>query len=180
MLIRLRWAAPSAAGVALVLGMLAVGSTGSDAATAGATPEISEAQIEFGKSIFQIKANCILCHDWSGNGEGTERAELPGLSLRESSLTRDMLITVIQCGRPGTRMPYHDSFAYTDDRCYGVTAEQLGDLIPQRTIESTLQRREIEAVADYLLARVMGRGEITLQECEVFWGVGAGRCDEYR
>jgi hypothetical protein len=162
------------------MGMTAFGPTVSDAQPAEPAPEIGETQIEFGKTIFQIKANCIFCHGWSGDGQGTERAETPGLSLRESLLARDQLITVIQCGRPSTRMPYHDAFAYTDDRCYGLTAEQLGDQVPQRTIESTLQRREIEAVADYLIARVIGRGDIMLEECEVFWGVGAGACDQYR
>lgn len=167
---------------AATLPLLAVVSFGSVAmGGTGAAQEISESQIEFGKTIFQTKANCIFCHHWSGNGQGAERSEAPGLSLRESTLTREQLIEVIQCGRPGTRMPYHDAFAYTDDRCYGVTADQLGpEMMPQRTIESTLQRREIEAAADYLLARVIGMGEITLEECEVFWGPGAGACDEYR
>jgi len=146
----------------------------------GGSQEISESQVEFGKTVFQTKANCIFCHHWSGNGQGTERSETPGLSLRETSLTREQLIEVVQCGRPGTPMPYHDAFAYTDDRCFGLTAEALGELTPPRTVESTLQRREIEAAVDYLLVRVVGMGEITVEECEVFWGDGAGACDQYR
>lgn len=161
--------------------MLTVLSIGSP--TLGGTnaiQEIPESQVEFGKTIFQTKANCILCHSWSGNGQGAERAETPGLSLRETLLTREQLIEVVQCGRPGTQMPYHDGFAYTDDRCYGLTGDELGEATPPRTIASTLQRREIEAVVDYLLVRVVGMDEITLEECEVFWGEGAGACDPYR
>lgn len=165
----------------VALALLAVLSFGSP--TLGGTnaaQEISASQIEFGKTVFQTKANCIFCHHWSGNGQGAERAETPGLSLRETNLMREQLIEVVQCGRPGTPMPYHDGFAYTDDRCYGLTAEELGEQTPPRTIESTLQRREIEAVVDYLTARVVGMGEITLEECEVFWGEEAGACDQYR
>lgn len=171
-------------GAVVACGILLAGSAGLQAGTGAdedaETPAISESQIAFGKTIFQTRANCIVCHGWSGNGDAAERAAAPGLSLRETILTRDQLIEVVKCGRPGTNMPYHDSFAYTDDRCYGVTADQLGDQMPTRTIAATLQRREIEAVVDYLLARVVGQGEITLAECEQFWEPGAGACDDFR
>ncbi|MCW5696486.1 MAG: c-type cytochrome [Bauldia sp.] len=164
--------------------MLVAGIGGLEAGTGaddgGEAPAISDSQIAFGKTVYQTRASCIVCHGWSGNGDAAERAAAPGLSLRETVLTRDQLIEVVKCGRPGTNMPYHDSFAYTDDRCYGVTAAELGDQMPTRTIASTLQRREIEAVVDYLIARVVGRGEITLAECEEFWEPGARACAEYQ
>jgi cytochrome c553 len=142
--------------------------------------KISARQIAFGKRIYQTKANCIFCHGWSGNGEGQERAPRPGLSLRDTKLTRDQLIEVVQCGRPGTAMPYHDAFAYTDKRCYGMTADEMGDQIPNRTDANTLQKREIEAVVDYLLAKIVGRGPITKAECEEFWSPGADACKKYQ
>ena len=38
---------------------------------------------------------------------------------------------------------------------------------------------EIEAVADYLLAKVIGRGELTRGECEEAYGEGARMCNRY-
>ncbi len=75
-------------------------------------------------------------------------------------------------------MPYHDGFAFTDTRCYGVTAEELGDQVPERA-QQTLQKAEIEAVVDYLLVKVVGRGPITRAECEEFFEPGAKACEEY-
>ncbi len=55
-----------------------------------------------------------------------------GASLRMTQLTRDQIRMTIQCGRPGTPMPHFDRFAYTDKRCYDMTAEDLGDTVPNR------------------------------------------------
>jgi len=176
---RARAARAGAVVFACVLG-LAGAVSAEDSADNKASPEVSEKQIAFGKHIWSAKAKCILCHGWSGNGEGAERAPRPGLSLRKTILTKEQLMEVVQCGRPGTKMPYHDSFAYTDDRCYGMTAADLGEDIPNRTTEGTLQHREIEAVVDYLLAKVVNRGPITKAECEEFWGPGAGGCKKYK
>ena len=67
-------------------------------------------------------------------GAGTAGFHHPGNapSLRKTQLTRDQIRMTIQCGRPGTPMPYFDRFAYTDKRCYGMTAKDLGDNMPQR------------------------------------------------
>lgn len=153
--------------------------TGAAVAQDSAEPQVSERQLSFGKNIWRVKANCIYCHGWSGNGEGNERAPRPEISLRETILTKEQVMEVVQCGRPGTKMPYHDPFAYTDDRCYGSTAEDLGEYTPNRTDAGTLQRREIDAVADYVITKIKDRGPITKAECEEFWGEGAGACNKY-
>jgi len=44
---------------------------------------------------------------------------------------------------------------------------------------ATLQKREAEAIADYLLATVIGRGSITREECEESFGKGSRACDAY-
>ena len=49
-------------------------------------------------------------------------------------------------------MPHFDRFAYSDKRCYDMTAEDLGDLEPTRA-PTTLQSYEIDAVADYVATR---------------------------
>lgn len=175
---------PQATGARLITGIIFATVAGL-ATTAILLPALSTAQevsqrvINRGKNIYQVKANCAFCHGWSGDGRGDERSARPGLSLRETPLTRDQLVEVVQCGRPGTSMPYHDGFAYTDTRCYGSTQADLGDQMPDRA-RQTLQKAEIEAVVDYLMARVVGRGAtITRAECEEFFEPGAAGCQQY-
>ena len=52
------------------------------------------------------KASFVGCHKWHGGGGGGYGGA--ALSLRETALERGDLIEVIRCGRPATRMPYHD------------------------------------------------------------------------
>jgi hypothetical protein len=94
-------------------------------------------------------------------------------------LNRDQLVEVISCGRPGTPMPHYDELAYTDKRCYGVTETELGPQAPSLPPSTTLQKREMEAIADYLVAKVIGRGPVTREECEEMFGKEARSCGEY-
>ena len=66
-------------------------------------------KFDYGLSAYK-KGNCMGCHKWHGDGG-------PGyggaaLSLRETGLDREQLITIIECGRPGTNMPFFDKKAY--------------------------------------------------------------------
>ena len=134
--------------------------------------------IEHGKDIFKTKATCQFCHKWDGSGDQGYGGN--ALSLRASKLTSAQIAETVKCGRPGTGMPYHDQYAYTDKRCYGVTEAELGRDTPALPPGSTLNKREIAAVADYLLAKVVGRGpEITKAECEEAYGDGARMCNRY-
>ena len=54
------------------------------------------------------------------------------LPCAERSLPATRFCMTIQCGRPGTPMPHFDRFAYTDKRCYDMTAKDLGDSVPDR------------------------------------------------
>jgi hypothetical protein len=83
------------------------------------------------------------------------------------------------CGRPGTPMPRFDEEAYTDNRCYGVTEAEIGPQVPSLPPGATLRTREAEAIADYLLAKVIGRGQVTREECEEVFGQGARSCGQY-
>jgi hypothetical protein len=100
-------------------------------------------------------------------------------NLRESRLTREQLVEVILCGRPTTPMPRFDEDAYTDDRCYGMTEKELGTQVPALPPGGTLRQREAEAVADYLLAKVIGRGLVTREECEEAFDGDARSCGPY-
>ncbi|HXH25337.1 MAG TPA: hypothetical protein VNI78_08820, partial [Vicinamibacterales bacterium] len=97
------------------------------------------------------------------------------LSLRETSLDREQILEVVRCGRPGTGMPYHDRDAYRDDRCYGLTQQQLGKDVPPRP-RSFLTPDEMEAVAAYVVTAIKGKGPPTQEDCVAFWGAGAREC----
>jgi hypothetical protein len=60
-----------------------------------------------------------------------------------------------------------------------MTETQLGSRTPALPPGSTLQPREAEAIADYLLAIFVGRGAATRTECEESFGKGARSCAEY-
>src|SRR5262249_50743280 len=147
------------------------------AATASAQ-QPDPASVATGARLFKDRAGCSFCHGWAADGKGDERSPGAAPSLRETALERDAIIEVIKCGRPGKAMPYHDRFAYTDDRCYGVKAADLGNQMPQRASEP-LQQREIEALADYVVAGLKGRGPVTQAECLAYFGAGAANCAQY-
>src|SRR5262249_377435 len=134
-----------------------------------------------GQQIWHDKAECNFCHGWAGDGgAGTSGFHHPGNapSLRKTQLARDQIRMTIQCGRPATSMPYSDRFAYTDNRGYGMTAGQLGNMMPQRA-STTLQADEIDALADYVAAKIKGAGPVTKPECLAYFGPGVQRCDSF-
>ena len=99
------------------------------------------------------------------------------MSLRTTQLTREQVAEVVKCGRPGTNMPYHDRFSYTDKRCYGMTREQLGKDMPPGANNEYLSPRDVDAVVRYLFARVVGKGPSTYEDCIDFWGKDTRQCD---
>jgi len=133
-----------------------------------------------GQRIWADKGQCQECHGWAGNGDrGGLHAEGKAPSLRLTQLSRDQIRMTIQCGRPGTPMPHFDRFAYTDKRCYGMTAADLGDSVPSRGA-ITLQPYEIDALADYIEAKVKRAGPVTRGQCVDYFKANAGvRCEGY-
>ena len=95
-------------------------------------------------------ANCIRCHGWAGDGLGEDERAPQGANLRLSLLDRETFETFIKCGIPGTAMPHYDRMAYTDDRCYGATAEQMGNDKPFKA-ERNLSARSLNALLDYVM-----------------------------
>jgi mono/diheme cytochrome c family protein len=133
----------------------------------------------YGRRLYHDKAQCSFCHGWAADGSGEPQSNGGAANLRQSFLNRDQLVEVISCGRPGTPMPHYDELAYTDKRCYGVTETELGPQAPSLPPSTTLQKREMEAIADYLVAKVIGRGPVTREECEEMFGKEARSCGEY-
>ena len=133
----------------------------------------------YGRRLYLDKAQCSYCHGWAADGAGDPQSNGGAANLRLTRLNRAQLVDVILCGLPGTPMPRFDESAYSDKRCYGLTAADLGPRTPALPLASTLQRREAEAIADYLLAKFIGRGPVTREECEESFGKGDRACGEY-
>jgi len=149
-------------------------------AVAAATSAARADDYALARRLFLDKEQFLYCHGWAGDGAGEPQSNGAAANLRVTPLKRDQLIEVITCGVPGKAMPHFDEQAYTDKRCYGVTEAELGRDTPALPPGSTLNKREVEAVADYILAKVIGRGPlITRQECEEAYGEGARQCTRY-
>src|SRR5262249_32917604 len=144
-----------------------------------ATASAADDDFAYGRRLYLDKAQCAYCHGWAADGAGEPQANGGAANLRDTKMNRDQLIEIILCGRPGTPMPHFDEQAYTDQRCYGLSEAELGGKTPSLPPGATLQKREAAAVADYLLAKVIGRGVVTREECEEVYGAGARSCGQY-
>ncbi|MCK1641452.1 c-type cytochrome [Bradyrhizobium sp. 157] len=130
-----------------------------------------------GQRIYE-KANCVGCHKWHGDGGGGYGGA--ALSLRTTQLTRDQIVEVVHCGRPGTGMPHFNRDAYKDYGCYsGVTAQDLGKDLPLDA-PAFLRPKEIETVVDYVLKHIKGKGQTSYQDCVDYFGEGSRACEVYK
>ena len=142
------------------------------------TPDTAD--IAEGMRLFVQKGNCQACHGWAGDGRKMDSQMPDGANLRETPLPRDDLIVAIKCGRPGRSMPAFDKFAYSDGRCYGMKQADLkssGLGLPDPP--ATLQPREIETIADFLFAKVIGKGPMNRARCVEYWGAEVEACGEF-
>ena len=104
-----------------------------------------------------------------------------GPSLRDKKFTRALLVLTIKCGKPGTSMPAFDKFAYSDGRCYNMKQADLTKY-PTRKPDppATLQPREIEYIADFLMSKVVGQGPMDHAKCVEFWGSDVDVCRDIK
>jgi mono/diheme cytochrome c family protein len=110
------------------------------------------ARIAAGEAAWD-KAGCLQCH--GAAGEGGTGGEFPaGPSLRAARLDRATLVETVRCGRPGSEMPAWLTGAYAEVSCYGIPKGP-----PPAGVERTpvLSADEIEALADYLMAKIIGK-----------------------
>src|SRR5580704_9032755 len=130
--------------------------------------------IGLGKRLYQDKATCGFCHGWSGDGAGDPQSPGKAANLRETKLDHDQLVEIIRCGVPGgTAMPHFDKFAWTKgEECFGMTDVEVGDKKPPNPTAG-LQKRENEAIVDYLEAKIVGKGPPTVADCEEYFGQAA-------
>ena len=133
-----------------------------------------------GFRIYRQKADCQACHGWAADGRKMDSQMPDGANLRASKLDRAKLVMAIKCGIPGKAMPAFDRLAYSDGRCYGMKQadlQKLGTTMPDPA--ATLQPREIEQVADFLFAKVIGKGPMNHAACVEFLGSDAEACKEF-
>lgn len=132
-------------------------------------PELEGADIVRGKRMFSSNGgNCISCHGWDGNGTGKNpRSEGAAALLRDSALDAAGFIEIISCGIPGTPMPFHDSNAYKDDRCYGTTfADYAEGEGPAKG--KSLRKDDIVNLVAYIMTSIQGKPKATYEDC-VAW-----------
>jgi mono/diheme cytochrome c family protein len=145
-------------------------------------PALNAADVADGMRLYQQKGNCQACHGWAGDGRKTDSQMPDGANLRETKLNRAGLILTIKCGRLNSQMPAFDKFAYStgDKRCYGKTQADLKSY-PTRMPDppATLQAREIELIADFLIAKVVGKGPMNHAKCVEFWDSDTDACKEF-
>src|SRR3954470_19024997 len=134
-------------------------------------PAQDAADLQEGMRLFQQKGDCQACHGWAGDGRKMDSQMPDGADLRALQMDRQTLITTIKCGRPGTGMPAFDKFAYSDGRCFGLKQADLRTRgLPMADPAAPLQNREVELLADFLLARVVGKGPMDRAKCIEFMG----------
>jgi hypothetical protein len=101
------------------------------------------------------------------------------LSLRKTELARDQIIETVGCGRPGTGMPFFTRGAYDEVKCHGMNRQDAGAQMPPEG-GTFLRPKDIEAVADYVIAHIKGAGEPTYAECVSFFSSTSRVCDVYK
>jgi hypothetical protein len=153
---------------------LAVASVGLPAAHAQSPEDLAA-----GLRLFTQKGDCQACHGWAGDGRKMDTQMPDGANLRALTIDRETLIQTIRCGRPGTGMPAFDRLAYSDGRCFGLkTADLRARGLTLADPPATFQLNEFNLLADFLLARVIGKGPINRAQCIEYWGSDVGACKE--
>ena len=135
------------------------------------------ADVAEGMNLYLHKGDCQACHGWAADGRKMDSQMPDAPSLRETRLDRARVIQVIKCGRPGTGMPAFDKFAYSDGRCYGMKKADLKSAMPDPP--ATFQAREVDLVADFLFAKIVGKGPMDRAKCVEFWGSDVDSCREF-
>src|SRR3954469_7424983 len=164
--------------IAVAMILLAIPADGARAIGAQAP---DAADVAEGMRLYLRKGDCQTCHGWAADGRKMDSQMPDSPSLRETRLDRARLITTIKCGRPVTGMPAFDKFAYSDGRCFGL---KQADLKSRRLSladpAAPVQNREVELLADCLLARVVGKGPMDRAKCIEFMGSDVETCKELK
>jgi hypothetical protein len=139
-----------------------------------------DAAIQRGLTVWRDVAICRYCHGWDAKGALVEGYP-PATPLVGTMLDRDALIEAVSCGRPRPGMPRHRADAWTKDYpCYGMLKEEIGNDYPDPPQRRYLSPREIEDVADYVIAFYKS-GPMTYENCQKYYAPAGSRlCDQYK
>ncbi|MBF96394.1 MAG: cytochrome C [Pelagibacterales bacterium] len=131
---------------------------------------------DYGLKMFK-NANCNSCHQWHGNGGGSYGGA--AASIRDTGLDKEGLKKIVECGRPGTNMPYFSKKAYKDDRCYGLKlidfeGEDENRPLPARKM---LNDRQIKALINFIMDDLKGK-PVSKDYCLKYFGKPTRVCEE--
>ena len=135
--------------------------------------EINSEDIMRGRQLYK-KSNCAFCHGWAGDGRGHPRSPGAAASLRDSSLERDSMETIIRCGVTGGVMPYHDRMAYRDNRCIVDPGKVTPDQLPQKG--KSIREPDFSTLVTYITFSIIGVGTVTFEQCEAYFKSGSRNC----
>ncbi len=136
------------------------------------------------RAVIRVDVDVIRAEITRPDGAGSvpARAEIDGhLDLLAREIVRGRRLAVVE--HRGVREQDDrsdaDRRAYSDDRCLGRTRadlERLGLELPDPG--ATLQPREMERLADFLMAKVIGLGPMNRAACVDYWGEEVEVCAE--
>ena len=121
---------------------------------------------------------CADCHGPFADGNREDEDWPVGANLRITRLDAGGLQLAISCGRAGAGMPAFDEGAYTVRACYGRPLGGAPDNL--HPSGRKLSPNEIDTVIAYLQARIIGRGQITREECLTYYENQADFCEDYK
>jgi mono/diheme cytochrome c family protein len=121
---------------------------------------------------------CADCHGPFADGNREDEDWPVGANLRTTRLDAAGLKLAISCGRAGAGMPAFDEGAYTVHACYGRPQGAAPDNL--HPSGRKLSPNEIDAVIAYLQARIIGRGQISREECLTYYENQADFCEDYK
>ena len=130
---------------------------------------------DYGLKVFK-KANCNSCHQWHGNGGGSYGGA--AASIRETGLDKEGLRLIVECGRPGTNMPFFDKKSYVDDRCFVLKFSDFEGDDKNRPLRAKnyLNERQIGAVVDFIINDLQGQ-KLSKDYCLKFFGKPTRSCE---
>lgn len=132
-----------------------------------------------GEDLWRAQISCWNCHGNLANGRNEDPRSPQGPNLRETFLNEELLAETIRCGRPGTPMPAFGRNAYSENApCYGLTTATVGDRMPPTGAE-TLNTRQLQALAQFIVYQFVGKGAVTREECVAFYGASASSCSRW-
>ena len=78
-------------------------------------------------------------------------------------------------------MPAFDKFAYSDGRCYGLKQADLKSpkLQMPDPPATLLAARDRSSIADFLFAKIVGKGPMDRAKCIDYWGSDVEACAEF-